>query len=240
MWTCAGAERAGGTVRPAPAVSTMNGRGTVGRPGGVAEVGPCARPQRRGSSSHGRAERPHEAAKLYRLGDAHRLRLTLATVRQTVTGPRRPLAHTPFLTARHVWLHTDPAPGPPRPQPTRRPRGVGRAPPWCRRPLRRGRHRRRHPLWARHPRRHRGLVPGTRLRHPSVLGAIQGDDHGPGVAPSTVTTCRSPVGLRRRRHRDEHRVRLPDPTRARRHGGGRDPGPAASSAPAGRSSSHTS
>jgi diacylglycerol kinase family enzyme len=24
------------------------------------------------------------------------------------TGPRRPLAHTPFLTARHVWLHTDP------------------------------------------------------------------------------------------------------------------------------------
>ena len=43
-----------------------------------------------------------------RLGDAHRLRLTLATVRQTVTGPRRPLAHTPFLTARHVWLHTDP------------------------------------------------------------------------------------------------------------------------------------
>jgi diacylglycerol kinase family enzyme len=45
---------------------------------------------------------------IYRLGDAHRLRLTLATVRQTVTGPRRRLAHTPFLTARHVWLHTDP------------------------------------------------------------------------------------------------------------------------------------
>jgi diacylglycerol kinase (ATP) len=45
---------------------------------------------------------------IYQLGDAHRLRLTLATVRQTVTGPRRPLAHTPFLTARHVWLHTDP------------------------------------------------------------------------------------------------------------------------------------
>ena len=45
---------------------------------------------------------------IYRLGDAHRLRLTLATVRQTVTGPHRPLAHTPFLTARHVWLHTDP------------------------------------------------------------------------------------------------------------------------------------
>ena len=45
---------------------------------------------------------------IYRLGDAHRLRLTLATVRQTVTGPRRPLAHSPFLTARHVWLHTDP------------------------------------------------------------------------------------------------------------------------------------
>ena len=45
---------------------------------------------------------------IYRLGDAHRLRLTVATVRQTVTGPRRPLAHTPFLTARSVWLHTDP------------------------------------------------------------------------------------------------------------------------------------
>jgi diacylglycerol kinase (ATP) len=45
---------------------------------------------------------------VYRLGDAHRLRLTLATVRQSVTGPRRPLAHTPFLTARHVWLQTDP------------------------------------------------------------------------------------------------------------------------------------
>ena len=29
-------------------------------------------------------------------------------MRQTVTGPRRPLAHSPFLTARHVWLHTDP------------------------------------------------------------------------------------------------------------------------------------
>jgi diacylglycerol kinase (ATP) len=45
---------------------------------------------------------------IYRLGDPHRLRLTLATVRQTVTGPRRRLAPTPFLTARHVWLHTDP------------------------------------------------------------------------------------------------------------------------------------
>ena len=45
---------------------------------------------------------------IYRLGDARRLRLTLATVRQTVTGPRRPLAQTPFLTARSVWLHTDP------------------------------------------------------------------------------------------------------------------------------------
>ena len=38
--------------------------------------------------------RPHEAAKLYRLGDAHRLRLTLATVRLTVPAPA-PLAHTP-------------------------------------------------------------------------------------------------------------------------------------------------
>ena len=46
---------------------------------------------------------------VYRLGDAHRLRLTLATVRQAVTGPRRSLAHTPFLTARQVWLDTDPA-----------------------------------------------------------------------------------------------------------------------------------
>jgi diacylglycerol kinase (ATP) len=46
---------------------------------------------------------------VYRLGDAHRLRLTLATVRQTITGPHRRLAHTPFLTARHVWLQTDPA-----------------------------------------------------------------------------------------------------------------------------------
>jgi diacylglycerol kinase (ATP) len=45
---------------------------------------------------------------IYRLGDAHRLRLTLATVRQAVTGPRRSLAHTPFLTARQVWLDTDP------------------------------------------------------------------------------------------------------------------------------------
>jgi diacylglycerol kinase (ATP) len=45
---------------------------------------------------------------IYRLGDARRLRLTLATIRQTVTGPRRPLAHTPFLTARSVWLQTDP------------------------------------------------------------------------------------------------------------------------------------
>ena len=45
---------------------------------------------------------------IYRLGDARRLRLTLATVRQAVTGPRRPLAHSPLLTARHVWLQTDP------------------------------------------------------------------------------------------------------------------------------------
>ena len=45
---------------------------------------------------------------VYRLGDADRLRLTLATVRQAVTGPRRSLAHTPFRTARQVWLDTDP------------------------------------------------------------------------------------------------------------------------------------
>jgi hypothetical protein len=51
--------------------------------------------------------------------------------------------------------------------PRRRPRGLGRAPPRRRRPLRRGRHRRRHPPRARHPPgRHRGLVPGARLRHP--------------------------------------------------------------------------
>jgi hypothetical protein len=74
-----------------------------------------------------------------------------------------------------------------------------------------------------------------------LLGAIQGDDHGTGVAPSTVTMCRSPVGLRRRRHRDEHRVRLPDPTRARRHGGGVETrGRRASSVRAGWSSSNTS
>jgi hypothetical protein len=42
---------------------------------------------------------------VYRLGDAHRLRLILATVRQTVTGPRRPLARTP-VPARHLWLQT--------------------------------------------------------------------------------------------------------------------------------------
>ena len=39
--------------------------------------------------------RAYEAATLYRPGDAHRLRLTLATVRLTVIGPHRPLAHTP-------------------------------------------------------------------------------------------------------------------------------------------------
>src|SRR5215203_1698693 len=31
----------------------------------------------------------------------------LVTVRQAVTGPLRSLAHTPFLTARQVWLETD-------------------------------------------------------------------------------------------------------------------------------------
>jgi len=29
-------------------------------------------------------------------------------VRQAVTGARRRSADTPFLTARHLWLHTDP------------------------------------------------------------------------------------------------------------------------------------
>ena len=45
---------------------------------------------------------------VYRLGDANRLGLSLATVRQTVIGPRRPLARTRFLTAGEVWLETDP------------------------------------------------------------------------------------------------------------------------------------
>ena len=45
---------------------------------------------------------------VYRLGHANRLRLSLATVRQTVLGPRRPLTRTRFLTAGEVWLETDP------------------------------------------------------------------------------------------------------------------------------------
>jgi diacylglycerol kinase (ATP) len=45
---------------------------------------------------------------VYRLGDANRLRLTAATVRQAVLGPARPLARTPFLTADRLWLETDP------------------------------------------------------------------------------------------------------------------------------------
>ena len=45
---------------------------------------------------------------IYRLGDANRLRLTLAAVRQTVTGPRRSLAETPFLTTREACVDTDP------------------------------------------------------------------------------------------------------------------------------------
>jgi YegS/Rv2252/BmrU family lipid kinase len=45
---------------------------------------------------------------VYRLGDANRLRLAAATLRQTVTGPHRPLARTPFLTTRELWLETDP------------------------------------------------------------------------------------------------------------------------------------
>src|SRR5512133_1381424 len=42
------------------------------------------------------------------------LRLTLATVRQTVTGPHRRLAHTPFLTARQPG-YTPPRPWTSRP-----------------------------------------------------------------------------------------------------------------------------
>jgi diacylglycerol kinase (ATP) len=45
---------------------------------------------------------------VYRLGDSNRLRLAAATLRQTVTGPRRPLARAPFLTTRELWLETDP------------------------------------------------------------------------------------------------------------------------------------
>lgn len=45
---------------------------------------------------------------VYRLGDANRLRLTAATVRQAVLGPYRPLARTPFLTADKLSLETDP------------------------------------------------------------------------------------------------------------------------------------
>src|SRR5215213_142598 len=45
---------------------------------------------------------------VYRLGDSNRLRLAAATLRQTITGPRRPLARTPFLTTRELWLETDP------------------------------------------------------------------------------------------------------------------------------------
>ena len=33
---------------------------------------------------------------------------TTAHPSRTRHRPRRRLAHTPFLTARHVWLHTDP------------------------------------------------------------------------------------------------------------------------------------
>ena len=34
--------------------------------------------------------------------------LCWSSIRQTVIGPRRPLARTRFLTAREVWLETDP------------------------------------------------------------------------------------------------------------------------------------
>jgi YegS/Rv2252/BmrU family lipid kinase len=45
---------------------------------------------------------------VYRLGDSNRLRLAASTLHQTVTGPRRPLARTPFLITRELWLETDP------------------------------------------------------------------------------------------------------------------------------------
>jgi diacylglycerol kinase (ATP) len=45
---------------------------------------------------------------IYRLGDANRLGLTAATVRQAIIGPYRPIDRTPFLTTDKVWLETDP------------------------------------------------------------------------------------------------------------------------------------
>ena len=125
------AERCGGTWRTGTRCWPAGTPGCVAllvpvaaaRPGAGARIG--GRPRRRARSRNPAAAAPSivdhagraiardtglddRELVINRLGDAHRLRLTLATVRQTVTGPRRPLAHSPFLTARHVWLHTDP------------------------------------------------------------------------------------------------------------------------------------
>jgi diacylglycerol kinase (ATP) len=45
---------------------------------------------------------------VYRLGDASRLRVTRQTLDQVVRGPHRPLDAGPYLTARELWLATDP------------------------------------------------------------------------------------------------------------------------------------
>ena len=45
---------------------------------------------------------------VYRLGDASRLRVTGQTLDQVVRGPSRPLDAGPYLTARELWVATDP------------------------------------------------------------------------------------------------------------------------------------
>ena len=79
-------------------------RAYTGPPGCMSSVATVGEAMRSGSST-GLDDRQ---LVVYRLGDANRLRLSLATVRQTVIGPRRPLDRTQFLTAGEVWLGTDP------------------------------------------------------------------------------------------------------------------------------------
>jgi diacylglycerol kinase (ATP) len=45
---------------------------------------------------------------VYRLGDASRLRVTGQTLDQVLRGPSRPLDAGPYLTARELWVATDP------------------------------------------------------------------------------------------------------------------------------------
>ena len=45
---------------------------------------------------------------VYRLGDASRLRVTGQTLDQVLRGPGRPLDAGPYLTARELWVATDP------------------------------------------------------------------------------------------------------------------------------------